>query len=597
MLGKKKVTLFLGILIVLQLGFITYMFAFQKEGFHSDDNWSYGFANADQGGWIEHDDNGKERNFNEWVDGKVLWDYITVQKGKEFNFGAVARNMSDERNPPLHHMILHFICSLFPETFSWWYAYVISILSFVGTIISLYFLGKEMFLSQKKALVACGFYGFSVAALNTALLLRPYSLLTFFAVLLIFFHVKMYRKKFKKCKWELIGILLTMIAGNLTQYTFMMFGMCIMAVFGVYELSMRRWKFAFLHGFVMLLSVGITVIIWPRALELLLTRNEMYNAQMPLLWEINFAMLLSVEEATGIPFKIPDIVFWTYVKFTFVFAVILCGGIGFICRKERWFQMLVTKMRERVAKMLKWAKRKICYGEKITIMIMLVAFLTLVVIAYYCNFYVMSIYSDRYLFFLMPFMSLVVVGQVSWLITHIGKRKGTHRLIIITLLCGLLFMEHKVLTPCWYLFKRQCEGPQIEELTKDADVILVTDEAWKLTWYSSKLRNVSKFCAFLSEDSMKTQTLEKVNELAKKEDNPSRPVYLVLETDKFREEDWDASKSQEKSGIKRNDEILTLSYKKSEVVNQFANAEWADQKELIQKEKGFTGNLEIWKLR
>ena len=78
-------------------------------------------------------------------------------------------------------------------------------------------------------------------------------------------------------------------------------------------------------------------------------------------------------------------------------------------------------------KMLKWAKREICYGEKITIMIMLVAFLTLVVIAYYCNFYVMSIYSDRYLFFLMLFMSLVVVGQVSWLITHIGKRKGIYR--------------------------------------------------------------------------------------------------------------------------------------------------------------------------
>ena len=89
-----------------------------------------------------------------------------------------------------------------------------------------------------------------------------------------FFHVKMYRKKFKKCKWELIGILLTMIAGNLTQYTFMMFGMCIMAVFGVYELSMRRWKFAFLHGFVMLLSVGITVIIWPRVLELSSRKND-----------------------------------------------------------------------------------------------------------------------------------------------------------------------------------------------------------------------------------------------------------------------------------------------------------------------------------
>ena len=88
MIKKRNIVIVLTAIILLQLGFITYMFAFQKEGFHSDDNWSYGFANADEGGWIYHDDSGKSRNFNKWTDGKVLWDYITVQKGKQFDFGA-----------------------------------------------------------------------------------------------------------------------------------------------------------------------------------------------------------------------------------------------------------------------------------------------------------------------------------------------------------------------------------------------------------------------------------------------------------------------------------------------------------------------------
>ena len=593
MIKKRNVVIVLTVIILLQLGFITYMFAFQKEGFHSDDNWSYGFANADDGGWIEHDDSGKTRNFDEWTDGKVLWDYITVQKGKQFDFGEVARNMSDERNPPLHHMILHAICSFFPESFSWWYGYAINVLSFIGMMIALYFLGKEFLVSVKKALLICFFYGFSVAALNNMLFLRPYCLLTCFSILLIYFHVRMYRKKFHSCRKELIGILITMIAGNLTQYTFMMFGMCIMLVFGIYEFSQRKWKFAIIHGLTMLLSVGTAIIIWPHTLDLLLTRKEMYVAQMPLSWEIKFAMTLSVEESTGIPFRIPDIVFWTYVKLIMIFLIIIAAGVSFICRKEVWFRKALKKGKNIVIKAGRWILNKIQHGEKIIILLMLVAFLTIVVISYYCNLYVMSVYADRYFFFIMPFVTLIFGGQVCWLLQHLLYNKNIQKIVTVMLCVALLFVEHNVLTPSWYLFKRQCDGPQIEELTKDADVILVTGETWKLTWYSSKLRNVSQFYAVVSNDCMVEENLQKINQL----EDATSPVYLVFETDKFRDENWDALKSKEKEGIKTNDEILTLNYKKSEIVNQFAKAKWADKKKFVQKEDSFVGQIEIWQLR
>lgn len=592
MIKKRNVVIILTIMIVLQLGFITYMFAFQKEGFHSDDNWSYGFANADDGGWIEHDDNGKTRNFDEWTDGKVLWNYITVQKGKQFDFREVARNMSDERNPPLHHMMLHAVCSFFPESFSWWYGYAMNVLSFIVMMAALFFLGKEFFLSVKKALLICFFYGFSVAALNNMLFLRPYCLLTCFSIVLIYFHIKMYRKKFRSCRKELIGILITMIGGNLTQYTFMMFGMCLMLTFGIYEFCQKKWKFAIIHGLTMLLSVGAAIIIWPRTLDLLLARNQMYGAQMPLRWEINFSMLLSVEESTGIPFRIPDIVFWTYVKFIILFLIIITAGISFICRKEVWFQKVVAKGKERVVRAGKWIENKIRYGEKISVLLMLTVLLTLVIISYYCNIYVMSIYADRYFFFIMPFITLIFGGQICWLIQHLLYKKKMQKIVAV-LLCGvLLFMEHNVLTPSWYLFKRQCDGSQIEELTKDADVILVTSEAWKLTWYSSKLRNVSQFYAVLAEDCMTDDTLNTVNRLG-----DDKPVYLIFETDKFRGETWDASKSKENERIKTNEEILTLSYKKSEVVDRFAKAIWAKEKEFVQKENSFVGQIEVWQLR
>ena len=411
MIKKRNIVIVLTAIILLQLGFITYMFAFQKEGFHSDDNWSYGFANADEGGWIYHDDSGKSRNFNKWTDGKVLWDYITVQKGKQFDFGAVARNMSDERNPPLHHMILHAICSFFPESFSWWYGYAINVLSFIGMMIALYFLGKEFFMSVKKALLICFFYGFSVAALNNMLFLRPYCLLTCFSILLIYFHVRMYRKKFHSCRKELIGILITMIAGNLTQYTFMMFGMCLMLVFGIYEFSQKKWKFAIVHGLIMLQSVIITIIVWPHTLDLLLTRNQMYAAQMPLLWEINFSMLLSVEESTGIPFRIPDILFWTYVKFIMIFLIIIAAGVSFICRKEVWFQNAMKKGKDRAVQAGKWIRNKIRYGEKNK-----------------CSPYADSIFNDSYHFVLLQYIcNVTLCGPVLFLyyaFYHINFRRA-----------------------------------------------------------------------------------------------------------------------------------------------------------------------------
>mgnify|MGYP006972488857 CR=1 FL=1 len=592
-MGKKRnIVIILIVMIMLQLAFITYMFAFQKEGFHSDDNWSYGFANADDGGWIDHNDDGETRNFNEWVDGKILWDYVTVQKGKQFDFAAVARNMKDERNPPLHHMILHAVCSFFPDTFSWWYGYSINMISFAGMMIALYFLGKEYLLSTKKALLVCFFYGFSVAALNNMLFLRPYCMLTFFSILLMFFHVKMYRKHFISCRKELTGIFFTMLLGNLTQYTFLMYGMCVMIVFGIYELIKKKWKFAILHGCVMLVSVAGTVLIWPRTLELLAARHEMYSAQMPLAWEIKFSMLLSVGEATGIPFKLPDIVFWTYVKFIFIFLIIITAGVTYICRHESWFQKAVETGKKSGIRMGKWLKKKVFYGEKISVILMLTVFMTLISIAYYCNLFLMSLYADRYFFFLMPFFT--ITGQICWISRHVFRRQAVKYIITIVMCIGLLLSQHKILVPSWYLFERQCDGAQLEELTKDVDVILITDSYWKLTWYSTKLMEVSKFYAVLATDCMNGKTLSEVDKL---QDDSDRPVLLILETDKFRDENWNESKSREKSGIKTNEEILTLSYKKSEVVDRFAKARWADKKKFIQHESGFTGQIEVWQLR
>ena len=134
--NKYKFANALFAIIVVQLGTITYMFAFEKEGFHQDDAWSYQFANGnyETGMGIATDKDGNFKNANRWVDSELVREYMEVQDGMEFHYDSVLCNMSIEKNPPLHSIFVHTVCSFFPNTFSWWYAYAVNVLAFIATM-------------------------------------------------------------------------------------------------------------------------------------------------------------------------------------------------------------------------------------------------------------------------------------------------------------------------------------------------------------------------------------------------------------------------------------------------------------------------------
>ena len=224
--NKYKFAIALFAIIVVQLGTITYMFAFEKEGFHQDDAWSYQFANGnyETGMGIATDKDGNFKNANRWVDSELVREYMEVQDGMEFHYDSVLCNMSIEKNPPLHSIFVHTVCSFFPNTFSWWYAYAVNVLAFIAIMIGLYFFSTDMMHSRKLALVTCLYYGFTTAAQNTVLLLRGYAWITAFGVICLCLHSRMYRKRFQKAVPQLISIYIVMVLGCLTHYSFMMFG-------------------------------------------------------------------------------------------------------------------------------------------------------------------------------------------------------------------------------------------------------------------------------------------------------------------------------------------------------------------------------------
>ena len=239
---KKLLTLhyrlILCLLIFLQTLALIFTFSTKREGFHSDENWSYGYANSFFQSNIYIDNNKKSINTDKWEDSSILRDYIEVQNGERFRFDSVFDNMSEDFSPPLHSLILHGICSFFPESFSWWYGFSINIVAFILSIWLLFFVSKNLFNSIYVSLLTCFFYGFSSAALNCFIYIRTYSILTCFSLALIYLVTIFLKSKTISLKVSFL-IYLISILGFLSHYFFYAFAFSLSLAF-IVNLAARK---------------------------------------------------------------------------------------------------------------------------------------------------------------------------------------------------------------------------------------------------------------------------------------------------------------------------------------------------------------------
>lgn len=591
---KYKTALLLFLIIVVQLGYITYVFAFGKEGFHNDEGVSYQFANADFERWIYMTDDGKSlKNHCEWIDSEVIRDFITVQDGMEFRYDSVVYNMWKDMNPPLHSLLLHTICSFFPETFSWWYAYVINAFAFVAAMIAFYFLIKEFTYSGKIALIACACYGFTPAALNTFIFLRGYAMLTAFAILFLWLHCRMYRRRFRRVYPHLAGLFVVMLLGSLTHYTFLMLGLCLTSAFVIYLLCKKQWMTMFLYGEIMALSVVVLFFIWPPALDVLAVGNSgLEYMQLPFFLELRFSLLYWTREAVGIPFRFPSIMFWAYAGTVLIYVLMFAAAAAFLLRKEERFRAFIKKVPSELQCRMKKIPRRFRRLNKRYMLCFVASFGTIVLITYICDMFSMGVYADRYLFLIMPYLVVVFVGAVWWFVKKCTKRTKKLRLILTAVVLAATVFSGHILTPDHLFFKRDCTGIPLEQLTKEAHVILVVRNGSWLGYTCMPVRDSISFFAVPIRDSIKEDTLSELGKLP----DDGRPVYLVAGKDGFLPEESD--REQIRSGESMEVyEKLAEDIKLSELVQEYSQLPWATMAEEVQEEESFLGTLCIYQLR
>lgn len=523
----------LGCMIAVQLATIIYAFQFEKEGCHSDEIWSYGFANSYYQKNLHVDENNELINYEEWVDGAVLRDYVVVNEGEQFQYDSVYQNQIDDLSPPLHSMILHTICSFFPEHFSLWYSFVINIVSFVICMIFLFRTGR-LLKDDWFALCCCALYGFSMEARDTYIYLRMYAMcaaLTMVVVYHLVAYLQRVNQKDKLLNGNLLGLCLVSFLAFLTHfYMIALIGLltfftCVVLLF------QKKFKAMFVYGFSMLGSFLLSVLAFPSLLYRAQAQStdiaETAAKEMNYTFDLRMRMIANflTKKLFDIPFPIYR---RGYIKIIVVTALVIAlwatpilypfRDTRFVKKRLRMLRFIATHVKS----VFRYLWRRINW---IYIVFFLSILGQMIVVSETSNVYGMGVYEDRYIMNLCPLASVVGVAFLYLLGRILVKKKKFCRYVTVgvTILIMVLnlYNRYEYIT---YFFLEETEGQTIAESVKDKDCIYVVTKAWLLTAAVPYLMDCDEFFMVhhLRCGGFEEQYREKLEQ---------GPVLLVLDTD------------------------------------------------------------------
>jgi hypothetical protein len=223
-----------------------------------DEISSYLLANNDcSDGWFKFEDGVTYDSVE-----KLFEENLSVSDDDRFNYSQVWSNQAGDVHPPLYYMILHTICSLFPNHYSIWYAGSINI---IFALLSLYFFRKIIKnLVNDDIFVEICSWAFTISAgiLSTATFMRMYIMAMFWVTLICYLFLK--ALDMEKITWKFwVALLFTSIAAALTHYYCIVYLAFICCVFGVYLLIRKRWRDVVLFVATMAVAGGMSILIFP----------------------------------------------------------------------------------------------------------------------------------------------------------------------------------------------------------------------------------------------------------------------------------------------------------------------------------------------
>lgn len=437
----------------------------KKEGFHTDEVFSYGTSNCDDSN-VYQIYGGKDPDNEMMLDKSIIktianvihynlnkdefeseyeeirktkssvWrtreeakEYVTLDKDEIFNYFVVYYNTGEDVHPPLFYFVVHLVSSLIVGNFS---KYIIFSINLVFLILTLWIIRKIFCVLKKEHLIipATLLYGLSIGAISTVMFQRMYMMLTFFTVCFLYVNLKIYLNDFKldkKLKWQLC---LTILFGFLTQYYFCIYAALVallMLIFMIRRKDKENIK-RYIIQFIKMAIIGIVIFI-PCIYHIFFSYRGIGGVES----EFNFIQKL-----------------YALVKniFTAQFGSIY---LGIVC-------ILIIAI-------IAFVKRKSVKNKELLLMIILPVIINILIIGK-----LVPYRSVRYVMNVLPLISIIIILILDRL--FIDKKKCS---IVLTILSILLCMFSNLITTPSYLYVDYKEYKEIANKYKNHKFVFVCD--------------------------------------------------------------------------------------------------------------------------
>jgi len=226
--NRKRVVVILIIISQLACAFFV---CSRKQELNIDEIYSYVLSNSYHADKLSNDDS----LWGSWVEPDSLSKYLTVQEGERFAFDKVYLNNSTDCHPPIYYWLLHSLCSLVPDTFSKWIGLGLNMLFYIISLIIIYRISTTNFDDSGFSYLPILLYGFSPLATETLTFIRMYMLITMFALILMYTHLRMF--KYGITKGRMIATWLILYLGSMTHYYFVVLGFWMTVIFAIQNIK------------------------------------------------------------------------------------------------------------------------------------------------------------------------------------------------------------------------------------------------------------------------------------------------------------------------------------------------------------------------
>lgn len=435
-------------IIIAQLIYTSFVFVNYKDNFHSDEIWSFGLSNSyyqpfisvRDGVYIEDVEMEDIRNVEEWLDGSVMNDYITVQPGERFAYDSVYHNQTLDHHPPLYYMLLHTVCSFFPNTFSPYFGFFLNCIFLIVTQIFLYKLARLVFKSKFYALTVCTFYAVGIGALSTFIFIRQYSMLTMLVMMYTYFNAKLFYDPEADLKRKLPPIAVTSFAAFMTHYYAIIFIGAFTAVFCLIWLCRKRIKKMFIYGGTILGTLLLFFAVYPASI-MQMSNNE-FDGKTKLGFWMQLRVLFAYIARNNMGLRISA--FDGYARHTITVVAfslaVLSVPLCFLFRNEEWFKRFKKALAEYIKQLFSNLRRALLQGDRFPLIIVLAVFANLCVVDTKVNIIKMGAFSQRYVFDLFPFGSFFAVYGVR-LIAYLLPKVKKYAMVITAVCIAFLTVD------------------------------------------------------------------------------------------------------------------------------------------------------------